>query len=50
MVWRSHRGAKQHFTLFCGGSRFYQSWNGNTVEQSVESLHRPPPEKNVRLF
>ena len=50
LIWRSHRSAKQHFALFCGRCRFEQSWNGNTVEQNVESLHRPPPEKNVKLF
>jgi hypothetical protein len=50
VVRRTHRGGKQHFALLCGGCRFEQSWNGNTVEQSVESLHRPPPEKIVRLF
>jgi hypothetical protein len=50
MVWCAHRGGKQHFALLGSGCRIKQSWDGNTVEQSVESLHRPPPVENVWLF
>ncbi|MCY1180105.1 hypothetical protein D9M73_205330 [compost metagenome] len=46
----AHGGTEQHLALLGSGCRVNQSRNGNTVEQSVESLHRPPPEKFVRLF
>jgi len=50
VVGRTHGRGEQHITLLLGRCRFQQARHGNTVEQSVESLHWPPPEKNVRSF
>ncbi len=50
MVGRAHGGGEQHIALRLGRCRFQQTRHGNTVEQSVESLHWPPPDKNVRPF
>ena len=50
VVGRTHGGGEQQVALLLGRCRFQQTGHGNTVEQSVESLHWPPPEKNVRSF